>query len=83
MRPRTTVAIEEAYEQALHSAHPAEQLYNHVKDLLGHGYGRESVIADLEALFVSLQEQGREPEQDTVADVLDCLTNWCAPGLEL
>jgi secreted trypsin-like serine protease len=77
------MAIEEAYEQSLNSARPAEQLYAYVKGLLEQGYERDSILADLEALFVSLQEQGRETEQEAVADVLDCLTNWCAPGLAI
>lgn len=72
------------YEQDLQTANPVKRLYQHVKDDVLHGdVSRDDAIAELEQLYSQLQADGREAEQDAVADVLDTLTGFAGPGLAI
>ena len=72
------------YEHDLQTANPVTRLYQHVKDDVYHGHmNRDEAIAELERLYIQLQDEGREAEQDAVADVLDTLTGFAGPGLAI
>jgi hypothetical protein len=77
------MAIQIPWERDLHSAHPVEQLSTHVQEELARGYDRKRLISELEELFVMARNEGNEEDQDTLTDVLDCLTRQCAPGLAI
>jgi hypothetical protein len=77
------MTVQATYYDALRADRPTEALYRHVRALLDRGYSREQAIRDLEGLYVHLQAEGPESQQDAVADVLDSLAGWSSPGAKL
>jgi hypothetical protein len=77
------MAIQIPWEQDLHSADPVQQLSMHVEEALAHGYDRNRIVRELEELFVLVQDEGTEADQDAVTDVLDLLTRQSSLGLAI
>ena len=63
-------------KEALQQSRPIEKLEQIVKDLLGKGYSKESILAE----FESFRERTRDENyEDVVLDVMDFITGWCSP----
>ena len=77
------MATQIPWEHDLHSAHPVQQLSTHVQEALAQGYDRKRIIRELEELFVLVQDEGTEADQDAVTDVLDSLTRQSSLGLAI
>lgn len=77
------MTVQSTYIDALQADRPTDALYQHVRDLLNNGYSREQAIQDLENLYIYLQADGPEAQQEAVADVLDALAGWSSPSAKL
>jgi len=62
--------------EALQKTSPIEKLEPIVKDLLGKGYSKESIIAEFESFRETTMDEDYE---EVVLDVMDFLTGWCSP----
>lgn len=69
--------------QALESEQPIWRLREEVQRLLSAGHDRETVLSQLESLRHTLQVAGRDADEDIVLDVMDYLTGWCSPDMQL
>jgi hypothetical protein len=77
------VTVAEAVREAAHSDVPAQRLHGIIKQMLEEGAPRDSVFGALKAAYERLGAEGREDEQDAVAEVLDCFVGYCAAGARL
>lgn len=68
---------------AFDSSNPAQTLRRQVIDLLQQGHPREEIQTALESLVLSLREQDRSGDEETVLDLLDALTGWCHPSAKI
>jgi hypothetical protein len=62
--------------KALQQRSPMEKLEQIVKDLLGKGYSKESLLAEFESFRQTTTDEDYE---EVVLDVMDFLTGWCSP----
>jgi len=63
-------------KEALQKSSPMENLEQIVKDLLGKGYSKESILAEFEYLRETTTDENYE---DVVLDMMDFLSGWCSP----
>jgi len=62
--------------EALQQSSPMEKLEKIVKDLLGKGYSKQSILA----IFESFREKTTDEDyEDIVLDTMDFITGWCSP----
>jgi hypothetical protein len=73
------MTVPATYNDALQADRPTDALYQHVRDLLESWYSRDQAIQDLEELYVHLQIEGSDVQQEAVADLLDALAGWFSP----
>ena len=74
----------EQFDEALRSADPIGQLYEHVRGLLASGHERDALYAEMQRYVVDeLRAANRDEDEDVVLDVMDYLVGWCGPGLRL
>ncbi|KHD08156.1 hypothetical protein PN36_27630 [Candidatus Thiomargarita nelsonii] len=66
--------------EALQKNSPIEKLEQIVKDLLGKGYSKESILAEFEDFRETTTDEDYE---DVVLEVMDFLTGWCSPHKRL
>ena len=59
------------------------QLRNAVCRLLAQGQEREAIVKELERFRDNLRDKGREQEEDLVLEVLDYVTGWSSPHMNL
>jgi hypothetical protein len=62
--------------KALQQRRTMEKLEQIVKDLLGKGYSKESLLAEFESFRQTTTDEDYE---EVVLDVMDFLTGWCSP----
>ncbi|KHD05330.1 hypothetical protein PN36_34380 [Candidatus Thiomargarita nelsonii] len=65
--------------EALQKSSPIEKLEQIVKDLLGKGYSKESILAEFERFRATLGTTTDEDYEDVVLEVMDFITGWCSP----
>jgi len=65
--------------EALQKSSPIEKLEQIVKDLLGKGYSKESILAEFERFRTTLGTTTGEDYEDVVLEVMDFITGWCSP----
>jgi hypothetical protein len=74
---------EELFESALKSRAPDQALWDLCARLLDTGTTHEKLERELVAFMLKLRAQGREEDDDRIADVAGCLTGWCGPNWSL
>lgn len=74
---------QEQFEEALRAPQPMLQLRNAVCRLLAQGQEREAIVKELERFRDNLRDKGREQEEDLVLEVLDYVTGWSSPHMNL
>jgi hypothetical protein len=77
------MALDPRIDKALASSKPLSELRTLVCNLRSHGENTESILALLEASRRELREADREPEEDTILEVMDILVGWCSPHMRL
>jgi len=78
-----SMTVEELRELDLHASALGEYLYDRARELLQQGTPRDSIRAALTSFYVWLGEEGRDEDQDAVADVVDAVVGFCSPGAQL
>ena len=59
------------------------RLRKYAREKLDAGYSNAQLYSDFRYLYRSVSERGDEDLEDAIADVMDFLTGWCAPGARL
>lgn len=77
------MSARERLEAALRAECPTLQLREVVRQLLSEGWERDALITELEDWRPRLREAGREEAEDVVLEVLDFLTGFCSPHMQL
>ena len=72
-----------AFREALHAAEPLTRMRGLVRDELDHGVPRSEVLGQLESLRLELRGNGQAAEEDTVLDVMDFVSGWSSPQMQL
>lgn len=72
-----------AFREALHTAEPVTRVRALVGDELEHGVPRSEVLGQLESLRIELRGNGRAAEEDTVLEVMDFVSGWSSPHVQL
>jgi hypothetical protein len=54
-----------------------------VRSELEHGVSRSEVLGQLESLRIELRGNGRSDEEDIVLDVMDFVSGWSSPHMQL
>jgi hypothetical protein len=78
-----TVEQLEKEAQGLQGRELGRALYVEAQQALSAGASRAELISALTTLYDRLGEQGREDDQDAVADVLDALEGFSSPTAAL
>lgn len=68
----------ERIENALQTADPVEALRSLALALHAEGCRREQIVELFHGFYCTLQEQGRQREEDLVGDVIDMISGWYA-----
>jgi hypothetical protein len=77
------MALDERFEEALHSSEPVQRLRSLAKSFLAQGLDKTSVFETFEGVRQQLRQVKREADEEAVVDVLDCLVGWCGPHMDL
>lgn len=72
-----------AFREALNTVEPGTQVRALVRDELEHGVPRSEVLGQLESLRIELRGNGLATEEDTVLEVMDFVTGWSSPHMQL
>ena len=77
------ITHEELFESALNSPYPNQQLWELCAHLLDAGTTHENLYEELSDYMLKLRSQGREEDEDRIADATDYLVGWCGPHRSL
>jgi hypothetical protein len=72
-----------AFHEALSSSEPVMRMRDLVRSELEHGVSRSEVLGQLESLRIELRGNGRSDEEDVVLDVMDFVSGWSSPHMQL
>lgn len=72
-----------AFREALHASQSLTRMRALVRDELEHGVPRREVLGQLESLRIELRGNGRAAEEDVVLDVMDFVSGWSSPHMQL
>jgi hypothetical protein len=72
-----------AFHEALHSSEPAIQMRDLVRAELEHDVSRREILGQLESLRIELRGSGRGDEGGVVLDVMDFVSGWSSPHMQL
>jgi hypothetical protein len=72
-----------AFREALDSSEPMLRIRDLVRSELEHGVSRAEVLGQLESLRIELRGVGREDAEDVVLDVMDFVSGWSSPHMQL
>lgn len=70
-------------EESFSAGDRFQTMHKILSNLLAEGYDRESMINDLLAYSVILDQSGREEDSDSIKDLLDCFYGWCSSAWDL
>jgi hypothetical protein len=73
----------EAFELALKSSQPLQELRSLAEHLFAQGQDQATVLGTFEQARQELREAKREKDEDVVMEVMDFLTGWCSPHMKL
>ncbi len=59
------------------------KLRKYAREKLDEGYSNAQLYTDLRYLYRDVKKQDDEELEEAIADVMDLLTGWCAPGARL
>jgi len=83
--PANTETVEEMF--ALLMEMPPERylprLRKYAREKLDAGYDNVQLYNDLRYLYRAVSERGNEELEESILDVMDFLTGWCAPDARL
>src|SRR5690349_6968726 len=74
---------EEAIERALQSQEPLLALRSLAQEFVAERHSTTDVIKLFEEARERVRAAGREADEDLLLDVMDFLTGWCSPHLNL
>lgn len=77
------MSVEELHHIELHGQALGRYLFERARELLADGESANSIKAVLISFYDWLGDEGREEDQDAVADVMDSLTGFCSPTARL
>ena len=77
------MAFDQAFEDALRSPDPVNELRSFVTRRFSKGDDKETVLGLFEKARQELRQAGRETDEDAVTDVMDFLLGWCSPHMKL
>lgn len=72
-----------AFHQALDSSRPVMEIRDLVRSELENGVSRSEVFGQLESLRIELRGSDREAEEDVLLDVMDFVSGWSSPHMQL
>ncbi len=73
-----------AFHQALDSSRPVMEIRDLVRsEELESGVSRSEVLGQLESLRIELRGSDREAEEDVALDVMDFVSGWSSPHMQL
>jgi hypothetical protein len=72
-----------AFREALDSSEPVLKVRDLVRSELEHGVSRAEVLGQLESLRIELRGSGREAAEDVVLDVMDFVSGWSSPHMQV
>jgi hypothetical protein len=72
-----------AFHQALDSSEPVLKVRDLARSELEHGVSRSEVLGQLESLRIELRGGGRSDQEDVVLDVMDFVSGWSSPHMQL
>jgi hypothetical protein len=72
-----------AFHQALDSPEPVLKVRDLARSELEHGVSRSEVLGQLESLRIELRGGGRSEQEDVVLDVMDFVSGWSSPHMQL
>ena len=72
-----------AFHEALHSSEPVMRMRDLVRSELEHNVPRREVLGQLESLRIELRGSERGDEEDVVLDVMDFVSGWSSPHMQL
>jgi hypothetical protein len=72
-----------AFHQALDSSEPVLKVCDLARSELEHGVSRSEVLGQLESLRIELRGGGRSSQEDVVLDVMDFVSGWSSPHMQL
>lgn len=76
--------IHGAYVAALRSQHPVLALREAAKaELQALNGDRDRLVHELEQLMLEAREEGRESDEEVVADVIDFVVGYCSPHMRI
>ncbi len=71
------------FEDALGTDQPTQSLRAAVIRAREAGTGKDTAMAQLQALREHLREAGREDDEDVVLEVMDFLAGWSSPHMTI
>ena len=54
-----------------------------VVDFIANGISKDSMLSDLTQLMLEFRSEGKDNDENLIADALDFLVGWCAPHLRI
>lgn len=72
-----------AFHEALDAPEPVLKVRDLARSELEHGVSRSEVLGQLESLRIELRGGGRSDQEDVVLDVMDFVTGWSSPHMQL
>ena len=72
-----------AFHQALDSPEPVLKVRDLARSELEHGVSRAEVLSQLESFRIELRGGGRSDQEDVVLDVMDFVSGWSSPHMQL
>jgi len=75
--------IYDRFMKAIASDQAMWSLREEIRQLLTEGHDRAVLLSQLEAFRGQLRLAGRDADEDTVLEVMDFLTGWCSPDMQL
>ena len=72
-----------AFHEALDSPEPVLKVRDLARSELEHGVSRSEVLGQLESLRIELRGGGRSDQEDVVLDVMDFVSGWSSPHMQL
>lgn len=73
-----------AYVAALQSEHPVLALREAAQaELQALNGDRDRLVHELEQLMLEAREEGRESDEEIVADVIDFVAGYCSPHMRI
>jgi hypothetical protein len=75
--------LDDLFEQSLHAEEPLHELRSLALRLSSQGFDQAALVEKFEGMREQLRREDREADEDVVMDVLDPLTGWCSPHMQL